>query len=249
MLQNITTKKSLDRNISRDSNKSGQTKQKDVEKHQSSRKSEQVKLSRRSLDKKQRGENNDTRSSSKAQHRRDDDLDSNKFADANVKVELTGEDDKFYDATEDAGAVMVKKSKAIATLPDGSKYPCVIVQKKSKTEGGSRKTSSENISDAKLTDTPPKKAARTFKNYTPVEMKMKPDWFDDLKIREEVKKPRPTSIIDGVLYTSRALIEESNTKLKQQKLNTFNLIEPEVFETYDVCKNVSESYEKVPKVD
>merc|ERR1719342_2023844 len=143
---------------------------------------------------------------------------------------------------------MVKKSKAIATLPDGSKYPCVIVQKKSKTEGGSRKTSSENISDAKLTDTPPKKAARTFKNYTPVEMKMKPDWFDDLKIREEVKKPRPTSIIDGVLYTSRALIEESNSKLKQQKLNTFNLIEPEVFETYDVCKNVSVNYETVPKV-
>merc|ERR1719250_66295 len=66
-------------------------------------------------------------------------------------------------------------------------------------------------------------------------MKLKPDWFDDLKIKKDVSKtPRPTSIIDGVLYTSKALID-SDTKSK--KLGTINLIEPEVFEMYDVCKN------------
>ena len=78
-------------------------------------------------------------------------------------------------------------------------------------------------------------------------MKLKPDWFDDLKIKEEPKTPKPTSIIDGVLYTSRALIEEH--KEKDKKLNTFNLIEQEVFETYDVCKNTSQEYcDKMSKV-
>ena len=92
---------------------------------------------------------------------------SNRFADANVKVELTGDDDKFYDATDGNDEVMVKKSKAIATLPDGSKYPCVIVQKKSKTDSNSRRTSSENITDIKQSKsipvTAPKKAPRNFR--------------------------------------------------------------------------------------
>ena len=163
---------------------------------------------------------------------------SNELADSDVKVELTGEEDRFYDAKEE----LVKKSKAIATLPDGSKYPCVIVQKKAKSTENSLKRENKLKTDV---STPPQKAQRNFKNYTPVEMKMKPDWFDDLKVKDEPKGPRPTSIIDGVLYTSRALIEEE--KSKSQKLNTFNLIQPEVFETYDVCKNYTREYDKIGK--
>ena len=246
------------------SDKIGQNKQKEVSKlsvrNQSSRKQEEE----RSVEKKQKlpsrrrssesGGSSSHSSLSKHKQRscRNIDLENNsrQFADANVKVELTGEDDKFYDATEGCDEVMVKKSKAIATLPDGSKYPCVIVQKKSKTDSNSRRTSSENITENKqsksVPSTVPKKAPRNFRNYTPVEMKMKPDWFEDLKIKEETKSPRPTSIIDGVLYTSRALIEQE-TQNKHKKLNTFNLIEQDVFETYDVCKNYKE-YEKASKV-
>ena len=163
---------------------------------------------------------------------------SNEHTDSNVKVELTGEEDRFYDAKEE----LVKKSKAIATLPDGSKYPCVIVQKKAKSTENSLKREKHLKTEV---DKPPQKAQRNFKNYTPVEMKMKPDWLDDLKVKDESKGPPPTSIIDGVLYTSRALIEEE--KSKSQKLNTFNLIKPEVFETYDVCKNYTREYDKIDK--
>ena len=232
------------------------------QKNQSSRKQEQEKLSGKSLEKKQKYQNNyphsslradGTQSKQKINICKNNDLEnnSNRFADANVKVELTGEDDKFYDAQEHTGEVLVKKSKAIATLPDGSKYPCVIVQKKSKNDNILKKESKEKKEAALVDDTPPKKYQRNFKNYTPVEMKLKPDWFDDLKIKEEPKTPKPTSIIDGVLYTSRALIEEHKEKDKKlnQKLNTFNLIEQEVFETYDVCKNTSQEYcDKMSKV-
>ena len=163
---------------------------------------------------------------------------SNELADSDLKVELTGEEDRFYDAKEE----LVKKSKAIATLPDGSKYPCVIVQKKAKSTENSLKRENKL---KKEDSTPPQKSQRNFKDYTPVEMKMKPDWFDDLKVKDEPKRPQPTSIIDGVLYTSRALIEEE--KCKYQKLNTFNLIQPEVFETYDVCKNYTRECDKIGK--
>ena len=173
----------------------------------------------------------------------DDDLDnnSNNFANSDVKVELTGEEDRFYDVKEE----LVKKSKAIATLPNGSKYPCVIVQKKSKSTDNSLRR--ENSLQKEFV-TPPQTAQRNFKNYIPVEMKMKPDWFDDLKVKEDPKDPQPSSIIDGVLYTSRALIEEEKAEAKPQKLNTFNLIQSEVFETYDVCKNVTREFDKMSKV-
>ena len=36
-------------------------------------------------------------------------------------------------------------------------------------------------------------------DYTPVEMPMRPDWFNDLQPKE---KPKPKTIVDGVLYTS-----------------------------------------------
>ena len=170
-------------------------------------------------------------------------------ADANVKVELIGEEDKFYDAQEECGEFMVKKSKAIATLPDGSQYPCVIVQKKSKGDTTLHKESNEKKNDPPSTETlPPQKAPRTFKNYTPVDMKMKPDWFEDLKIKEETKTPQPTSIIEGVLYTSKALIDQEKDNLSKRKLNTFNLIKPEVFETYDVCRNVYKESAEQAKV-
>ena len=167
---------------------------------------------------------------------------SDKSADSRVSVELTGEEDKFYDAKEE----ILKKTKAIATLPNGSKYPCVIVQKKSKKE-----LKSSNSFDSKkdrIKDEPPTKAKRTFKNYTPVEMKMKPDWFEELKIKENKNQPRPTSIVDGVLYTSKALMDEDNKKMENKKINSFNLIEPEVFQTYDVCRNSTKDIEKRSKV-
>merc|ERR1719228_2822537 len=82
--------------------------------------------------------------------------------------------------------------------------------------------------DNKFGEIPPLKTERKVKNYIPTEMPMKPDWFDDLKIKKDASKaPRPTSIIDGVLYTSKALIEAD---AKNQKLGTFNLIKQEVFE-------------------
>jgi len=151
--------------------------------------------------------------------------------DTPVEVELSEAEDRFYDTKEEQGAVLIKKSKGIATLPDGSKYPCVIVQKKAKKDNKTEQQKTEK----KIEEVPPKKTERKVKDYIPTEMKLKPDWFDDLKIKKDVSKtPRPTSIIDGVLYTSKALID-SDTKSK--KLGTFNLIEPEVFEMYDVCKN------------
>eukprot|EP00092_Neocalanus_flemingeri_P014251 GFUD01015371.1.p1 GENE.GFUD01015371.1~~GFUD01015371.1.p1 ORF type:complete len:1944 (+),score=429.50 GFUD01015371.1:197-5833(+) len=158
----------------------------------------------------------------------------NNLADTRVEVELSETDDRFYDTKEEMGAaVLIKKSKGIATLPDGSKYPCVIVQKKAKKESNGEQNKQNK--DNKMVEVPPKKTERKVKNYIPTEMPMKPDWFDDLKIKKDVKKsPRPSSIIDGVLYTSKALIEADS---RVKKLATFNLIEQEVFETYDVCKN------------
>ena len=77
---------------------------------------------------------------------------------------------------------------------------------------------------------------------------MKPDWFEELKIKENKNQPRPTSIVDGVLYTSKALMDEDNKKMENKKINSFNLIEPEVFQTYDVCRNSTKDIEKRSKV-
>ena len=140
----------------------------------------------------------------------------------------------------------MKKTKAIATLPNGSKYPCVIVQKKSKKE--IKHSNSFDSKKDKMKAEPPRKAQRTFKDYTPVEMKMKPDWFEELKIKENPKQPLPTSIVDGVLYTSKALLDEETNQNESNKLNSFSLIEPEVFETYDVCRNSVKDIRKTSKV-
>jgi len=175
---------------------------------------------------------------SKQKHRKkiiDPEGSTNNLTDTRVEVELSETNDRFYDTKEEIGAVLIKKSNGIATLPDGSKYPCVIVQKKTKKDSNSDQNKQNK--DKIVEEIPPKKAERIAKNYIPTEMPMKPDWFDDLKIKKDKKEtPRPTSIIDGVLYTSKALIEADS---KTKKLATFNLIEPEVFETYDVCKNKS----------
>jgi RanBP-type and C3HC4-type zinc finger-containing protein 1 len=157
----------------------------------------------------------------------------NNDTDTRVEVELSEADDRFYDTKEEQGAVLIKKSKGVATLPNGSKYPCVIVQRKAKKEGKSE-SKKPNTAEKNIEEIPPKKAERKVKDYIPTEMPFKPDWFDDLKIKKESKTARPTSIIDGVLYTSKALIDSDS---KSKKLGTFNLIEPEVFEMYDVCKN------------
>ena len=142
--------------------------------------------------------------------------------DSRVELELNGGEDRFYHTLED----LVKKSKGIATLPDGSKYPCLIVQKKSKKQ--------KNITEPDQPDTSSEQPARIVKNYIPTEMPLKPDWFDDLKINKSpVRTNRPKSIVDGVLYTSKALLDSEK---EMTKLHTFNLIESEVFETYDVCQ-------------
>ena len=79
--------------------------------------------------------------------------------DTRVEVELSEADDRFYDTKEEVGAVLIKKSKGIATLPDGSKYPCVIVQKKPKKEGKPEQ-SKPNATEKKAEDVPPMKAER-----------------------------------------------------------------------------------------
>ena len=165
------------------------------------------------------------------------------MTDSRVSLEFTGEEDRFYDAKEE----ILKKTKAIATLPNGSKYPCVIVQKKSK-----KNITNSNSVDSKMDkiekDDILTKPKRSFKNYTPVEMKMKPDWLDQLKPNEIKTEPQPSSIVNGILYTSVALIDEENQKKDSKKMNSFSLIEPEVFQTYDVCRNYSKDVEQRLKV-
>ena len=77
---------------------------------------------------------------------------------------------------------------------------------------------------------------------------MKPDWLDQLKPNETKTEPQPSSIVNGILYTSVALIDEENQKKDSKKMNSFSLIEPEVFETYDVCRNYSKDVEQRLKV-
>ena len=55
----------------------------------------------------------------------------------------------------------------------------------------------------------------------------------------EERLPKPKEILDGVLYTSRALQEE--TQIYEKGLAKFSLIEPEVFQTYDVCQRREKS--------
>lgn len=59
----------------------------------------------------------------------------------------------------------------------------------------------------------------------------------------EERVPKPKDILDGVLYTSRALQEE--TQIYEKGLAKFSLIEPEVFQMYDVCQQ----REKSPKLE
>ena len=211
-----------------------------------------------------------------------------------VAVTLDEDGDTFYDTKEEAGEVLIKKSKGIATLPDGSTYPCVIVQKKTKkgslergSSGKEKKynptglpskdsfSSKESVqSGPTLTRRPsttysPKevqKSARPFREYSPVlasskaslkeysptplpskshnsKPAMNNDWLDALKPKQVVEErlPKPKEILDGVLYTSRALQEE--TQIYEKGLAKFSLIEPEVFQTYDVCQRREKSPE------
>ena len=72
---------------------------------------------------------------------------------------------------------------------------------------------------------------------------MNNDWLDALKPKQVVEQrlPKPKEILDGVLYTSRALQEE--TQIYEKGLAKFSLIEPEVFQTYDVCQQREKSPE------
>ena len=215
-----------------------------------------------------------------------------------VAVTLDEDGDRFYDTKEDAGDVLIKKSKGIATLPDGSTYPCVIVQKKTKKgsleRGASGKdkkfnpttplpskdscSSKDSLqSGPTLTRRPsttyspkevPKLAKRPFREYSPALVSSKTsdplkeysptplpskshnskpamnnDWLDALKPKEVVEQrlPKPKEILDGVLYTSRALQEE--TQIYEKGFAKFSLIEPEVFQTYDVCQRREKSPE------
>ena len=207
-----------------------------------------------------------------------------------VAVTLDEDGDTFYDTKEDAGDVLIKKSKGIATLPDGSTYPCVIVQKKTKkgslergASGNDKKhnpmsltsidsfSSKDSIqsSPASATYSPKEvfKSVRPIREYSPVSVSSKTslplkeysptplpskshnskpamnnDWLDALKPKViEERSPKPKEILDGVLYTSRALQEE--TQIYEKGLAKFSLIEPEVFQTYDVCQRREKSPE------
>ena len=217
-----------------------------------------------------------------------------------VAVTLDEYGDKFYDTKEDVGDVLIKKSKGIATLPDGSTYPCVIVQKKTK-KGSLEKASSgsdKNHTSHRSTDSLPSSSssrgsvstgptlkktssrknsqqetpssANSLRAYSPVvasspapkqyreyspaaplpskgtatKPAIQNDWLDALKPKVvEERVPKPKDILDGVLYTSRALQEE--TQIYEKGLAKFSLIEPEVFQMYDVCQQ----REKSPKLE
>ena len=75
--------------------------------------------------------------------------------------------------------------------------------------------------------------------YSPVERLLQPDWFEDLRQKEAKERPRPTSIVAGVLYTSKALegAAEEEEPTAAAGGATYSLIAPEVFETYDVCRS------------
>jgi len=126
------------------------------------------------------------------------------------------DDDAFVNEA-DATALEVK-TRSIASQPVGIQYPREIPQRKPLT----------------LLDTT--KDPADWKLFVPVERKLQPDWFEDLQ-KKEVKEgmhPRPKSIVDGILYTSRALEEKEE---EQAAGASYSLIDPEVFETYDVCRS------------
>ena len=217
-----------------------------------------------------------------------------------VAVTLDEYGDKFYDTKEDVGDVLIKKSKGIATLPDGSTYPCVIVQKKAKkgslekASSGSDKNHTSHRSTDSLTSSSSSRgsvstgptlkktssrknsqqetpsSANSLRAYSPVvasspapkqyreyspaaplpskgtatKPAIQNDWLDALKPKVvEERVPKPKDILDGVLYTSRALQEE--TQIYEKGLAKFSLIEPEVFQMYDVCQQ----REKSPKLE
>jgi hypothetical protein len=153
-----------------------------------------------------------------------------------VAVEEDGAEDKFYDVQEAEGEVLIKKTKGIATLADGSKYPCVIVQKKPKKSnslGRAERTAEKPVTNIE-SDT-----KAEHQDYTPTPMPaMKNDWLTALEPKKQTERlPKPKEIVDGVLYTSRALQED--TQIYEMGLAKFSLIEPEVFQTYDVCRQPS----------
>ena len=154
-------------------------------------------------------------------------------------AELEGSEDKFYDAHEAEGEVLIKKTKGIATLADGSKYPCVIVQKKPKKNSSLGKAGNNSEKLVTEMDDSEVEDVKEYQDYTPTPMPvMKNDWLAALEPKARVDRtPKPKEIVDGVLYTSKAFEEES--QIYEMGLAKFSLIEPEVFQTYDVCKQPS----------
>ena len=102
---------------------------------------------------------------------------------------------------------------------------------KSKKNSETTDDKNSNKKPMKSSENRAKKVPELVSNYVPVEMPLRPDWFDLQPPLEP--EQRPKSIIDGVLYTSRSLLE---TNQKSKPL-AFNLILPEIFETYDVCRH------------
>ena len=102
---------------------------------------------------------------------------------------------------------------------------------KSKINSETTEDKNSNKKSMESSENRTKKVPELISNYVPVEMPLRPDWFDLQPLLEP--EQRPKSIIDGVLYTSRALLE---TNQKSKPL-AFNLILPEIFETYDVCRH------------
>lgn len=128
--------------------------------------------------------------------------------------EEISKDDVF--ANESNEADLVDKTRVVAI--NGGANPCDTAQKKLTIPLERQKNPAD------------------FQPYVPVERKLQPDWFEDLRNKEakEGIEPRPKSIVDGVLYTSRALAAEEK---EQAAGASYSLIDPEVFETYDVCRS------------
>ena len=141
---------------------------------------------------------------------------------------------------------LVEQIICVTHLPDNGLQPAVLLDKKpriqqSMAEAQSQHTvakaqSRQAVAEAQSEQT----ASSDWQPYVPLERKrLQPDWLEDLRLKEEAGEqsgqppPRPKSIVDGVLYTSRALEAEAETSGGA----SYSLIAPEVFETYDVCRS------------
>ena len=156
------------------------------------------------------------------------------------KIELEVEEYNPYD--EITPRVKRKSQKSVKKSREQH-----IEKKESRKVSSSDKSDSSSVKYAK--PTPKSKRKKTEeqepeenRDYIPVEMPMRPDWFNDLQPKDKSAAPQPKSIVDGVLYTSGLYLDDEGKK--ESKPISFNLIKPEIFEMYDVCQK--DKVEEIP---